>query len=383
MAGLKNKALLLLFLGLSTLKAFSFEYLNFTVDKRTEVSLLIDRFYLSGTDIDSFLKKNDLKHHQFIDKGKELLLPIRVYPFTKKTIRASIGINNYAQAVSIKNYNDLLHKEGLKDASSKTIWVPISFLHDHRSMNDKGHSPFKPYHVEYELFGSEYQKFTVKDEKLKGKVFYLVSGHGGPDPGANCNKDGHFLCEDEYAYDIVLRLSRNLMIHGAKVYIIVQDKNDGIRDETYLNLDHDEVVYGDMEIPLNQVQRLKQRTDIINELYRLNEDKYEQRLIELHIDSRSEDKKIDLFFYHFPGSEEGRILSEKLLSTIKRKYAQHQSSRGYDGVVKERDLFSLRETLPKSVYIEIGNITNSFDQKRILIPNNRQAIANWLTEGLM
>jgi N-acetylmuramoyl-L-alanine amidase len=35
------------------------------------------------------------------------------------------------------------------------------------------------------------------------------------------------------------------------------------------------------------------------------------------------------------------------------------------------------------VYIELGNITNEFDQKRLLMVNNRQAIGNWLTQGVL
>jgi N-acetylmuramoyl-L-alanine amidase len=34
-------------------------------------------------------------------------------------------------------------------------------------------------------------------------------------------------------------------------------------------------------------------------------------------------------------------------------------------------------------FIELGNIQNFKDQQRILTPNNRQAIANWLTDGLI
>lgn len=69
--------------------------------------------------------------------------------------------------------------------------------------------------------------------------------------------------------------------------------------------------------------------------------------------------------------------------TIKSEYEEHQSNRGYSGVVKSRDLHTLRESKPPVVYIELGNITNEFDQKRLLIVNNRQAIANWLTQGIL
>ena len=51
---------------------------------------------------------------------------------------------------------------------------------------------------------------------LAGLVFYLVSGHGGPDPGAIGIYQGRQLHEDEYAYDIILRLARELLTRGAK-----------------------------------------------------------------------------------------------------------------------------------------------------------------------
>lgn len=33
------------------------------------------------------------------------------------------------------------------------------------------------------LFGKKYASYAVTSSSLKGATFYLVSGHGGPDPG--------------------------------------------------------------------------------------------------------------------------------------------------------------------------------------------------------
>ncbi|MFZ4477301.1 MAG: N-acetylmuramoyl-L-alanine amidase, partial [Saprospiraceae bacterium] len=33
--------------------------------------------------------------------------------------------------------------------------------------------------------------------------------------------------------------------------------------------------------------------------------------------------------------------------------------------------------------IELGNIKNDWDQQRLVLKNNRQAIANWLLESLL
>ena len=43
----------------------------------------------------------------------------------------------------------------------------------------------------------------------------------------------------------------------------------------------------------------------------------------------------------------------------------------------------IRKTLPVTVYIELGNIQNELDQVRLIENNNRQAIANWLTDGFL
>lgn len=239
-------------------------------------------------------------------------------------------------------------------------------------------------YVNYSIFGKEYAKTAILDNTLKGHAYYVVSGHGGPDPGAMYKKGDKWLCEDEYAYDVSLRLARNLVSHGATVYMITRDENDGIRDQEFLEPDKDETVWGGAAMPLNQRARLNQRTDAINKLYEQNNVKgyTVQRTIITHVDSRYEDKKVDVFFYHNENSNSGKILANSIYSTVKNKYDEHQTGRGYEGIVKSRDLWMLRETKPTAVYIELGNISNDFDQKRLLIPNNRQAIANWISLGI-
>lgn len=237
----------------------------------------------------------------------------------------------------------------------------------------------------YAIFGEDNAATPLLDNDLIDHVYYIVSGHGGPDPGANTVVNGKRVSEDEYAYDISLRLAKNLLMHGAKVYMIVRDENDGIRDEEYLQTDTDEVVWGGDKMPLNQGLRLKQRTKIINELYSENLAKgYDiQRVIETHVDSRYTDHKVDIFFYFNDKKPESKLLAQGMYDTIKQKYDAKQKGRGYTGEVKARDLWMIRESKPPIVFIELGNITNEFDRKRLLIPDNRQAIANWFAQGLM
>jgi N-acetylmuramoyl-L-alanine amidase len=236
--------------------------------------------------------------------------------------------------------------------------------------------------LNFDLFGKKYSEVTVRSNVLDGTVYYLESGHGGPDPGAIGSLNGHMLCEDEYAYDVTLRLARNLMENGATVYMIIRDNDDGIRDEPYLQPDRDEVCYPDQLIPLNQLARLKQSTRAVNDLYLKNKGRF-QRLVVIHVDSRSKKENIDAFFYHDPRSSSGRQLANTLRETFDQKYALHQPNRGYSGNVSERNLYVIRNSYPTSVFMEIGNINHRRDQRRLIIPDNRQALANWLCEGLI
>ncbi len=233
------------------------------------------------------------------------------------------------------------------------------------------------------LFGKQLANVKVTSNRLAGACFYVVSGHGGPDPGAIGKVGRYELHEDEYAYDIALRLARNLMQEGAEVHIIIQDAKDGIRDDSYLSNSKRETCMGDA-IPLNQVQRLQQRCDKINALYRKDRKNHSYcRAIFIHIDSRSKGKQTDVFFYYSNKKGDSKRLANNMKDTFESKYDKHQPNRGFSGTVSGRNLYVLSHTTPASVFVELGNIQNTFDQRRLVINSNRQALAKWLMEGFL
>lgn len=231
------------------------------------------------------------------------------------------------------------------------------------------------------LFGKKYENYTVSSNRLKGACFYLSSGHGGPDPGAIGKVDGKSLHEDEYAYDITLRLARRLLEEGATVHIIIQDAKDGIRDDKFLASSKRETCMG-KAIPLNQKARLKQRSDKINSLSKSSKEKY-KRAVFIHLDSRSQKHQLDVFFFHAKNSAEGKKLANTMKNTFRDQYKKHQPNRGFTGTVSSRNLYVLEKTTTVGIFAELGNIQNSFDQRRFLDPDNRQALANWMCRGFI
>lgn len=230
------------------------------------------------------------------------------------------------------------------------------------------------------IFGPNAGDLTPRSDRLKDACFYIISGHGGPDPGAIARVGNRTLHEDEYAYDIALRLARELMLEGATVHMIIQDPSDGIRDDTYLNNNSHETCMGE-PIPRNQLDRLQQRVEKVNELYQRDKDQFHYcRAIEIHVDSRNQGKQIDVFFYHST-DKKSQTLATSMRDLFRMKYETHQPGRGFSGHVEQRGLYVLRHLEPPSILAEVGNIQNAFDRQRILLSSNRQALANWMAQA--
>ena len=365
---------------------------------------LLRRFDLDrhSCNFDQFYELNKLGREDYLIVGREYFLPIMLYTFNGRTIRSSIGIDDWDKALRIQEYNEKMQAAKVRDDSfrkSRVLWVPYHVLNcpeevlaaetvevEGGEVDEKGKTTSGG-NRRFTIFGEKYAYTPLKSTKLKGKVFYVVSGHGGPDPGAMTKSSGYTLCEDEYAYDVALRLCRNLITHGATAYMITRDYDDGIRPGSYLACDYDEVLWGNIAMMLQLRPSLFQRSNAINALYEnhkaMGVKDQDQKLIIVHVDSRNQGKQIDLFFYHKPGDAESLRLATKLHDTMRAKYKKYRANGNYHGTVSARDLHMLRETLPTAVYIELGNIRNSFDQKRIILESNRQALANWLFEGIV
>lgn len=376
----------------------SAKQLTIVAEKGNGVLQLLKKYKLQGNlkNIEYFQKLNADK----FDRNGGVLLnetyiaPISVVKFDGNTIRSTLGID-YSTAKKIEEYNLLVQNSNIKKGKyqdTKELWVPFE-LHliesnlttikkeetNKKNVDKNNTAPKIDY--SYLLKDADYK---LKSKKLKGFAFYIIPGHGGPDPGAVAIYSGNKLNEHEYAYDVALRLTKNLRDNGADVYMIVQDPNDGIRDDIILKSGGNEVLINNDSISNIQIDRLKQRTDIVNDYYNKNKKLYtHQLLIEIHIDSRNEDARVDIFFYHREGSKTSEKINYSLLKTIEHKYNKAQPGRGYKGKVSARDLFTLRNTTLDAIFIELGNMQNPADQQRFLNSNNRQAIANWILDGLL
>lgn len=356
-----------------------------------------------------FYQLNSMKKSQGLKVGKNYLIPVSVRKYNGTSIRTTLGIADWDQAVRIQKYNEFSHvKLALKTndyRKDNELWVPyhlLSCLQEKEDLSEPepvvSHSATASARTDglglpatggmrgrYDIFGEKYAEVPLIDKQLEGCVYYIVAGHGGPDPGAVGTRWQKSICEDEYAYDVSLRLARLLLAHGATAYIIIRDSTDGIRDLEYLPCDKDEHCWGKLAIPRHQKTRLNQRSDLVNSMFLRNRRQgvNYQRMVVIHVDSETKKKRVDMFFYHRLGDPTAKAFAGTLQSTIKEKYDEVQKNRGYEGFVNVRDLHMLRETLPPTAFVELGNIRNYADQQRLVIPRNRELVADWLFTGML
>lgn len=361
---------------------------------------------ISPCNLTEFYRINNLPYGSALSLGKKYNLPVRIYQYNKSSIRSTVKNFDLVKALEVERYNKWLKSQQIKSVyflQDLKLWVPF-YIYNCNYDNLAGASQpdntpdknlnttqaeainkteIKKNTLDIALFGNKHSQVEVLGNHLRGQVFYIKGGHGGPDPGAMAKIDDKIYCEDEYANDIALRLGRKLIQYGAIVHFIVYDPDDGIRDDEYLPCDKDELHAGKRDIQVNQIQRLRTRVQIINDYYESYRKKgvKNQKFISIHIDSRNESLELDTHFYYQEGSKVGQEMAVNTQAVFEKKFGE-LGSRKYTGTVKARDLYVVKYSRPPCLFVEVGNIQNVNDQKRILDPDNRQTLADWLYEGI-
>lgn len=389
------------------------EYVTARFNKSEGVYALLRRFNLDGysCNLSEFYKLNKIINTSPVYLGKDYKLPIQIYKYNGKSIRTTLNNMDLPRARMVEKYNKDISTLGIKTTyfiSDRQLWVPYHVYHcsnpetesflENPYANETTKQPAPPLitttpdepsrnsvtEVNNPLFGPKLAKVTIIDDVLKNRIYYIKGGHGGPDPGAMAEINGHVCCEDEYATDVALRLGRLLISHGAIVHFIVTDPDDGIRDEEYLECDKDERQSGNKEIPLNQIYRLRGRVNYVNQLYLKykKQNVLDQRFISIHVDSRSQNISLDVHFYY----SEGSVAGEQMAIETQKVFAENTKKideTDYTGTVKPRDLYVVKYSYPVALFVEIGNIQNVHDQEKIIQSKNRQLIAEWLYQGIL
>ena len=232
-----------------------------------------------------------------------------------------------------------------------------------------------------------------RNPPLKGWKVVIDPGHGGRDPGAIVsNTDGVnrsvYVVEDEYVYDIALRVYERLRLHGAQVELTVISPNHLIRENTPASVTfvHEQnEVYNDARINRKRdpavrpkLNNIGQRVAIANRFFRRAR-RGKSLFVSLHADNSPKRPKGPLVIYL---NRNGKI------DTRSRRFARVMQKAldepNLPAQIAGRSLAVLRDNRAYAeILVEIRNVHDKGEAWALRFHRNRQKDAERIVKGVL
>ena len=230
-------------------------------------------------------------------------------------------------------------------------------------------------------------------QPLKGWRIVLDPGHGGIDPGAIVSNTGGknkrvYVVEDEYVYDIALRMYKKLRLLGAEVELTVISPNHLIRDNlpartTFVHEQNE--VYNDERYNRRNSEKVRPRSANLSQRVRVA-----NRFVKKG--RRGKSLFISLHADYNPGRPKGPVaIYHKRRGKIDRR------SRAFAGIMRSalnrpdlpariqgRNLAVLRNNLAHAeILVEVHNVHDKGDAWRIRRHTRREQNAERVVNGIL
>lgn len=254
----------------------------------------------------------------------------------------------------VKHYEAFieLNKDAIKNGSYLQVGVSYKIPRSEDSFKETGILVDANQKTEGPIFDEELADMSLKSEKLKDVVYYLILENNGTDDAG-------------FAHEIVQEVTASLMVHGAKVYVMGDEVP---MDSTGQN-------------PLADTERMALYIDIINKRYIQNTGKY-QRVLVLQAKEVSDKENLDVAVYHYNKSDEGQRLAESI-QTIFRKNSSSRYLPNVDMVFEDsKNLYLARNILPAISVLTIEKSSKNSKEK-IPVHPDKAKFASWISNGIL
>jgi len=223
---------------------------------------------------------------------------------------------------------------------------------------------------------------------LYGKVLVIDPGHGGRDPGSSRILNGQRVAENEYVYDVALRVER-LAKQQDGLFFMTLRRDEAIRNGSPAGIfvdNYTERFTSNGSIAVAGTTGMRARQAHGNSVVRRYPN-HDVVWISIHFDvvgTRSDVAGVRII--HAPGTK-----SVELASRLAQSFGRAGRMRAHGPVAVNgdpryglRNLYILNggNRTPAKVLVELGNFNNDTDLWRIRDPKVREAYARAIVEAL-
>lgn len=222
--------------------------------------------------------------------------------------------------------------------------------------------------VDQSLFNDELATIAPKSDKLKNAVIYLLPSENG---GAKSSET------QLVNQQIVRSIAQELMVNGAKVYML-----DNLKNEAGLPLTNAHTgINGEKAIGTQQ--QMQHYVEVINKRYLKNTGKY-QRILVVNLNETVKDSKyFEVSVFHHSKSLEGERFARSLQNVFNKNSIANDQKDNTEVFTNSNNLYLATNVLPAVTMIDIGDTRNPSIEERISITSKEEILTNIVTSGVL
>ncbi|USD26249.1 hypothetical protein [Flagellimonas marinaquae] len=249
----------------------------------------------------------------------------------------------------VKHYGEFLalNSDKIKEGSALKLGKEYKIPNASDSFKKTGIIVAPKNEEEAPIFDKELAQMSLKSEKLKDAVYYLI---------AENRSEG-----DSFLSDISQQLAAELMTHGAKVYIMEEDlpKTKSANENPMGNY-----------------------VNVINKRYLQHKGKY-QRVLVIRSENISGSSAMDVAVYHYNKSSQGQRFAQSIQKVFKQKNISNKTVDEASLIFEDQhSLYLAKNILPAISLLTLEKTSPQSDSKISLKPNKKE-FANLISHGIM
>ena len=191
---------------------------------------------------------------------------------------------------------------------------------------------------------------SLKSEKLKEAVYYLIA-------------DNSSVGEEMFVNDVTKRLAADLMVNGAKVYIMGENTGDGQSYGTSVDLMGDYI-------------------KVINKRFIQNAGKY-QRVLIIQSENVTDSGNMEVAVYHYNKSSQGQRFAQNIQNVFKEKSISNRTSEEPSLIFEDKNtLFLAKNMLPAISLLTVKGAAKTSENKIFIKPDKKE-FANLISNGII